>query len=408
MTVFKVFFPFACGYFLSYLYRTVNNVIAPDLIRELDLTASDLGLLTSTYFLTFALFQLPLGVLLDRFGARRTEALLLLFAAAGAALFALSESLTGLLIGRSLIGFGVSACLMAAFTAFVAWFPPEKLPQINGFQMAAGSLGALAATQPVEWALQITDWRGLFWGVALATVVVAGLIWTVVPEKPQKAKAHDPGEALRGVAEVFTSPLFWRVAPFSFLVQASFIAIQSLWSGPWLRDVAGFERQEVGPALLLIALAMMVGYMGSGTLATKLARRGLAPMTVAVTGMTIGIGIQIGLALQWTEAALPLWIAFGLVGAANILPYAALSQAFPDRLAGRVNTGLNLLVFVAAFIGQWGIGAVIDLWPQPGPDSYAPEGYQAAFLVLVGLQVLGLIWFLIRRDVPIRPLSQGE
>ena len=142
----RVFVPFAAGYFLSYLFRVVNAVISPDLVADLALGPADLGLLTATYFLTFAAFQLPLGVLLDRFGPRRIEAVLLLFAAVGALIFAKAHSTVGLVAGRALIGFGVSACLMAAFTAFVMWFPAQRLPLVNGLQMAAGGLGALVAT----------------------------------------------------------------------------------------------------------------------------------------------------------------------------------------------------------------------------------------------------------------------
>ena len=156
----QVFLPFALGYFLSYLYRVINAVLAPDLAVDMGLDPSGLGLLTAVYFITFAAFQLPLGVLLDRFGPRKIEAALLIVAAAGAFVFANAGTLTGLVIGRGLIGFGVSACLMAAFKAFVIWFPKQQLPRINGFQMAAGGLGALAATSPVEWALTVTDWRG--------------------------------------------------------------------------------------------------------------------------------------------------------------------------------------------------------------------------------------------------------
>ena len=113
----RILLPFALGYFISYLFRTVNAVIAPNLAADIGVDPSGLGLLTSAYFIAFASAQLPLGVLLDRFGPRRIEALLLLFAAAGALIFARSQSLGGLALGRAFIGFGVSACLMAAFKA---------------------------------------------------------------------------------------------------------------------------------------------------------------------------------------------------------------------------------------------------------------------------------------------------
>ena len=137
----RVYFPLALGYSISYFFRNANAIIEGDLVRELGLGPADLGLLTSVYFISFAAFQLPLGVLLDRYGPRRTEAVLLLFAAVGALIFSQSDTLSGLIVGRLLIGLGVSACLMAAFKAYVIWFPNQRLPMINGLQMVAGGLG---------------------------------------------------------------------------------------------------------------------------------------------------------------------------------------------------------------------------------------------------------------------------
>jgi MFS family permease len=217
----RVFLPFALGYFLSYLFRTVNAVIAPDLVRDLGVDPASLGLLTSAYFLAFAAFQLPLGVLLDRYGARRVEATLLLFAAAGAFVFARAETLTGLMIGRALIGLGVSACLMAAFKAFTLWFPPERLPLANGIQMISGGVGALAATTPVELSLKLTDWRGVFLILAGATVVAAVCVFLIVPEKEDAPSGETLREQLAGVRRVFTSKIFWIIAPWAVAAQAS-------------------------------------------------------------------------------------------------------------------------------------------------------------------------------------------
>jgi len=389
----RVFIPFAGGYFLSYLYRVVNAVLAPDLVADLGIGPAELGLLTSTYFLTFAAFQIPLGVLLDRYGPRKIEAILLIFAATGALVFARADSLAGLVAGRALIGFGVSACLMAAFTAFVMWFPTERLAQINGIQMAAGGLGALTATAPVEAALKFTDWRGVFTLLAALTLAAAAAVFFIVPDKPRKGGAGSLSGQLRGIGEVFTSPVFWRIAPLTTISQASFFSIQGLWAGPWLRDVAGLERTAAAGILLAVAVAMVAGFIFLGTLAQRLGRVGWRPIGVAVGGMSGFMLIQGLLVAQWVGMPIVVWVLFGILGTSGIVSYADLSQRFPAHLTGRVNTGLNLLVFVAAFAAQWGTGAVINLWPATSSGGYDPAAYRAGFGMMLALQAIGMLWF---------------
>ena len=393
VTRLQVFLPFALGYFLSYLYRVINSVLAPDLAADLGVDPSGLGLLTSAYFLTFAAFQLPLGVLLDRFGPRRIEAALLVVAAAGAFVFAHAHTLTGLVVGRGLIGFGVSACLMAAFKAFVLWFPRQQLPRINGFQMAAGGLGALAATSPVEAALGVTDWRGVFTLLALLTLIVAAVIFFVVPERRESSGEETFGEQLRGIGTVLTDLNFWRIAPWTTLSQASYLAIHGLWAGPWLRDVAGYDRPAVAGTLFLLALAMILGFVALGTIAERLSRRGVTTMSVAAVGMGLWMVVLLLIIFEQGPWCRLLWMLFGFFGTAGILPYAVLSQSFPSHLSGRANTALNLLVFVTAFAAQWGIGAVIGRWPITETGGYAPAGYRAAFLILLALQLGTVVWF---------------
>lgn len=397
----RVFAPFAFGYFLSYLFRTVNAVIAPDLARDLNLGAGDLGLLTSSYFLAFAVAQLPLGIVLDRIGPRRTGAALLVIAALGAVVFAGADALAMLIVGRALIGLGVSACLMAAFKAFVQWFARERLPLVNGWQMAAGGLGAVAATAPTAALVALTDWRFVFHLLGALALVAAAVIFTVVP-RGREARAGAPASLrteFAGLGEILASALFWRVAPMTIASQASFLAIQGLWAGPWLRHVGGLDDAAVAGALLIVAVSMVAGFIVMGLAAERLSRIGIAPLVVAACGMALFM-LSLGVIVLIHSGSLWLWIAFGFFGTSGIVPYAGLSQRFSPALAGRLNTTLNVLVFVAAFAAQWGIGAIIEAAPRVGEGVGAVAigaGYRSAFALMVVLQALTLGWFVLFR-----------
>lgn len=412
MIVLRVFGAFALGYFFSYVFRVVNNVIAPDLIRDLGIGPADLGLLTSAYFLTFAAVQIPLGVILDRFGPRRTESALLVVAAIGAFVFATSQSLLVLAAGRALIGVGVSACLMAALTAYRLWFPKERLVLANACHMAAGGIGALAATAPVQWALGFTDWRGLFVGAAVATLLVAGLIYLAVPPEPAPAerapaKAADGADAGRdGYGHVFRSGIFWRIAPITVATQSTFLAIQGLWSGPWLRDVAGLSRPMVADHLFWIACSMVVGMLSAGWVIERLGRFGIKTMSAVIPLGMVYMVIQAANILGLFDPVLPGWVLFGLFGNTGVLAFAALSEAFPKQIAGRVVSALNLLCILGAWAAQWGIGLVINRWAPNALGGYPAEAYHAAFAMMLALQLVALGWYLWFRPA-VQPLRSA-
>ncbi len=407
--LYRVFLPFAAGYFISYHFRVVNAVLAPNLVADLGIGPASLGLLSSVYFIAFASFQLPLGVLLDRYGPRRTEGVLLLFAALGAFIFGRAESLAGLVAGRALIGFGVSACLMAAFKAYTVWFDRKNWPLINGCQMASGGLGALVATSPVEMLLGYTDWRTVFYLLALATLGVALLIFFVVPEQDKKPAAESLASQLGGIKEVFSSLTFWQIAPLVSLSQASFLSIQGLWAGPWLRDVIGLSRAAAAALLFWVAVSMIIGWIVSGWSAGRLAARGISLMTTTVSYLCIFIILQILVMLVPVSWNTLIWCLFGFVGVTPIIAYAALSQFFPLNLSGRVTTGVNLLVFVAAFSGQWVIGAIIEQWPIGADGSYHVQGFRYGFSLMIALQIAALVWyFLAGRIIKTKQQEKNE
>jgi predicted MFS family arabinose efflux permease len=376
----------------------VNAVMAPNLVEDLGLDAAALGLLTSVYFLAFAGAQIPLGILLDRFGPRRSESALLLFAAAGATLFALADGLPLLILGRGLVGLGVAACLMAAFKAYRIWFAAERLPLVNGFQMVVGSLGALAATAPVEMALGHWHWRTLFFALGGLTLAAAALLFLAVPERAGQHQARGGlGEQAAGTLRVFRSPVFWRVAPVVVTTHSANFALQTLWAGPWLRDVAGLDRAAVANTLLLIAATMMAGFLLQGWLAERLQRVGVSVLAVMLAGSSAFMAVQVPIVLGWTGALAPMWTAFGLVSGIGILAYADLPKSFPAELSGRVITSLNLLVFGSAFVFQWGIGVVIGLWPASPSGGYDPAAYTSAFGIVLALEAASFAWYFLFR-----------
>ncbi|RAU21568.1 MFS transporter [Paramagnetospirillum kuznetsovii] len=395
----RVTLPFAAGYFLSYLYRTVNAVLAPEIGRTIALDASDIGLMTGVYFITFAAAQLPLGLLLDRFGPRRVEAILLIFAAAGALAFSLADGVPTLVVGRALVGFGVSSCLMAALKANVQFFPSARLPLMNGVILGSGGLGAVAATVPVQMALTLTDWRGVYAGVAVLTVMAAGSIWLVVPERSSSAAPSSLGMQIADILQIFRHAGFWRVAPASMLSMGSFMAIQGLWAGPWLRDICGMSPSQSAQGLTVMAAAMALGYLSVGAMADWFERRGVPPITLGAAGMSIhGLALA-AMALGWSGAPLALAALYGFTGASSSINYAVLTRRFPIQVSGRVNTSLNLLMFLVAFSTQWGLGFILGLWDKVD-GRWPPQAWTVAFGIPVAGTVIALLWLFpaCRRD----------
>ena len=396
----RIYFPLALGYAISYFYRNVNAILEGDLVIELGLGPADLGLLTSVYFISFAAFQLPLGFLLDRYGPRRTESILLLFAALGSVLFAQAESLSGLIVGRLLIGLGVSACLMAAFKAYVLWFSSERLAMINGLQMVAGGLGALGATIPLQNALSYTDWRGVFMGLAFITVFASICLWVFLPEN-QRNDEKIPTLKLqfKEMGQVLQSRIFWEIAPLAAISSGTNMAIHGLWIKPWLRDVAGLSAVNSAQLLFAMTLTLIGGFLTLGIIAERLSQFfDVRPISISVFGMTIYLFVQSTMIYGGIGSPLILVILLGFFGTASILVYAGYAQIFPKNLSGRVSTILNLLVFIVAFLLQWGIGAILGMW-QATDNGYEPESYQAAIGVLVLLQATGLIWYLFSKKL---------
>ncbi len=386
----KVFLPFAGGYYLSYVYRTINAIISPDLVREFSLGPGDLGLLTSSYFLTFSCFQLPLGVLLDRYGPRRVNAGLLMLAGTGAAIFALSPSVEGLVFARALIGLGVAGCLMASLKVFTLWFPLNRLATLNGWMLSCGGLGALSVSMPAEALLRVTDWHSLFLALAALTFLAAAAIFLVVPERAGQRARQTLFASFAGLGPVLRSAQFWRLGFVSIAGTSVYSSLQGLWIAPWLKDVVGLAREDIGWHLLVGALGMIVGAPLWGNVFDRLTRRGVSAVSVLRGGLTCYLVVLALLAFGVKGGTLLLMFALSLFAQVSPLVYALLSKQVPLELSGRTTSTLNFLVFIGAFVVQWGTGLVINLWPVEG-GKYAVAGYTSAFWACFALVLAAYI-----------------
>jgi predicted MFS family arabinose efflux permease len=392
----KVFIFFAFAYILSYAFRSVNAVIAPELMADLKISNAELGLLSAAYFIGFSAMQIPLGIALDKFGVRRVESILLLMALAGTLVFAFSESLFGLTVGRLLIGIGVSACLMAAFTAYRRWFALEQQGQLASGMLVFGTVGALMTTVPVQLSLPYIGWRGIF--IVMALMVLIGFIairfgLPTFDDHPHSNNAPlgDDYQPI-GLKHIFLNPFFLRMLPVGVINHGGFLALQTLWIGPWMIDVLGYSSVESAQILFLFNGVMLLGYAFNAWFIPRANRQGFQTLNYIKYMLGFGLVAQL-IAITWQiQLSWIVWIVLAITATGHILGQSCVIMAFPSRNAGLASTSYNLLIFVGAFIFQWSIGWGIDLMSAQGFAK--PDAFRQVFLLFLVLQVMSFIWFL--------------
>lgn len=397
-----VLLPFAAGYFLAYLFRTINAVIAVDLAAELHLSAAEMGVLTGAFFLTFAAAQLPLGILLDRLEPGLVHSTLMLLASLGALIFATADSFTALLIGRGLIGLGVAASLMAGAKAIVVWFPPGRLASATGTMVTLGALGALAATGPAEIVVQQIGWRALFVMLAALSAAAALVVLIAVPESSTHPTSPRRSASL---SAVYRDPRFWRVAPLCAMGVGTSWSLQSLWVAPWLRDVDGLERATVVHHLSVMATAVCACAFLLGIAVDRLRKSGIKTEGLLVGTFAVSALAQLALILHWPLPPLLPWTVVAAAGAATVLSYALMSEYFPKSMSGRANSAINLLHVGAAFFLQSATGCVLAQWPS-ADGVYSLEAHQAGMAIPLVLQLAALAWFTAPRRRPLASMQR--
>jgi predicted MFS family arabinose efflux permease len=263
--------------------------------------------------------------------------------------------------------------------------------------MSTGALGLLVATAPTEMAVQSFGWRLVFVGLAAATLAVAALIFFAVPERATQPSLSSLRQEAGEVVGIYRDRVFLAMAPLLALTAGSHIALQTLWVGPWFRDVAGLDRDDTAYGLFIMAIAFFVGILFTGAVADWFTRRGISLLHVMMGFIVVFLASQALLFLDIRALDVALWSVFSMTGQVAILAYPWLARYFGTRLSGRANTAMNLLMFLAAFAVQYAVGAIIDTYPAAAAGRYDPAAYRFAFGAVLAVQLAALLWYLANR-----------
>ena len=388
-----VFLVFAFGYFLSCLLRAITATLSPTLTLEFNLLAADLGLLAGGYFLGFATMQIPLGYLLDKHGPKKIVSSFLLIAIIGTASFALAQSFTGLIISRVLIGIGVSACLMGPLTGYRIWFADNYQQRLNSWMLMIASTGFVFSTLPVQILLPMFGWRWIFGGITILIFICILLILFFIPKWKTQNK-QEKEKNIGSLSDVWKNKFFRSTIPLGLFNYGGMIAVQTLWAGPWMVRVSGYNPMESATGLFGINLVMLTAFFIWGYFLPKIIKGNLTSLKLIKFGLPISYLVLLVIVILGSKAGAFLLTLYILSSIFLTLAQPAVALSFPTYLAGKAFTSFNLLIFVGTFIMQWGIGLVIDLAQKFGTTEIV--SFQISFFVYFLICIFCYLYFILK------------
>ncbi len=394
-------------YIVSQFLRNSVGVIAPNLASELGLSASEVGLLSSLFFFSFAAAQIPLGVALDRYGPRRCMLVCAGIAVLGTLLFAAAASPFWLMMARMLMGLGSSCYLMAPLALYAKRFPPDRFATLVGLQIGLGTLGTLLATAPLAFAVAVIGWRMSFVAIAVMIIAAAAMVAVVVQERKDEVPAvrETVRDSLKGTLEALRVPSFWPVFALQLASYSSFVVVVGLWGGPYLTHIYGFSLTERGNMLFVTVLAQIISSMIWGP-SDRLFNSYKIPALIGLLLMaaTLGLAAIVGV---FSPIALLVWfVAIGTFPAAVAVIIAHGKSLFPPHLVGRGMTLMNMGTMGGVFVCQSITGLIIDLFPQT-TGGYALDAYRAVFGFQSAFILLACIAYFFSSDPRRNPRSWG-
>lgn len=381
---------------MSQFFRNSVGVIATTLAGELGLDPDQLGLVASSFFLIFALCQIPVGIVIDRWGPRTALLGSGLFVVAGSLVFASATGQAGLVAGRLLLGIGCSTFFMAPLVVYARSFAPSVFASLTGFQIAFSSLGTLIATAPLGWMTATHGWRSAFVVAAVVSAVLLLAILMVVrgpaTGRLVGAKPETLAEAFAGIGAVMRTRGFLPLFLMSFSTYSTFGLIIGLWGGPYLSHIHGADLAMQGQVLFAMALAQIIGTMAWGS-ADRIAR---AYKPVAATGAAISLTLMAGLILGGAASPATAAVVMAMLGfscAFTPVLVAHSKALFPPHLTGRGLSLINMGTMSGSFTTQWVTGLAVK-GVAGGATTYPLAAFQVAFALQAALLACATLAYL--------------
>jgi predicted MFS family arabinose efflux permease len=387
-------------------YRVSNAVIAPNLIKDLSLSTEMLGVLGGALFYSFALLQIPMGIMLDRIGPRLVLAVFSLIGASGAFIFAGSHTIGMALLGRVLIGVGTASILMGSLKVFVLRFSPQHFATLSTILVSVGTLGSVLASSPLAYMAMTIGWRMTFVLVGAVTALFGCLALWVLSDGQSRQKSvhvpHKPDEdmALSKIVKLVLCKLsFWQIGIFSFFRYGTFISLQGLWLGPYLMGVKGFSALQAGNILMNLSIGFIAGSPFSGFLADRVFRSSKVTTMCGVGCYAITLIPLTGLAeIQSPLVFSVLFFIIGFFNSFGTLAFSHVKELFPLRMSGTVIAGVNFFSMAGAAVLMPLMGKVIEAF-TPLNTTNSPKAFHLAFLICFVGMTASLISYFFSKDV---------
>ena len=388
-----IFCVFAFGFFISNLLRSITATLTPILTTEFNLSAGNLGLLAGGYFIGFAIMQIPVGFLLDKHGPKKIISSFLVIAIIGTLSFALAKTFAGLLISRIFIGVGVSACMMGPLTGYRVWFAEKYQQRANSWMLMVANLGFVSSTLPVQILLPEIGWRLIFGLIAILTLLSIVLILMFIPNW-NKTDETLKKENLSALSEIWKNKFFISLIPIAFINYGGIQAIQTLWAGPWMLEVAGYNAIQSATGLFWINITMLIAFLFWGYILPKIESFGVDSIKIIKIGLPISYIVLFLIIYLGQKAGATLFALYILASIVISLTQPAIALTFAKNLAGKSLTSFNVFLFSGTFFMQWGIGLIIDFCGYLGLEKV--YSYQISFFCFLILCIFSYLFFILK------------